>query len=129
MKRMIFGLLYAAAAISANVALAAPPLSAVGQWSVIGNQSAGTLVINSQGGAGTCRRIVGTIYGNPIEGFYCPATGRIHFVRKNNANDTYQSWTGNVGDDGPVDRMGGTFVVSSIGGGSFGEYNFQASRP
>ncbi len=133
MKRMIFGLLVAAAAISANVALAAPPPNVLGQWSVIGNQTAGLLVINFQGAAGICRGITGTIYGiNPIEGFYCPVTGRIHFVRKNGGtNDTFQSWTGNVGDDAAIDRMGGTFVVSSSlgGGGVFGEYNFQASRP
>jgi len=130
MKKLVLGALFASASIWVNVASAAPPPSVLGVWQVIGNQSAGALVINFQNALGICRQIRGTIYGNPIEGFYCPATGRIHFVRKNAfTNDTFQSWLGNVGDDAAVDRMGGTFAVSAPAGGVFGEYNFQAQRP
>jgi hypothetical protein len=130
MKKSLFVLLFAAVVLWAVGASAAPPASVIGNWSAIGNQTPGALVITSQAAAGTCRRITGTIYGNPIEGFYCPATGRIHFVRKTAAtNDTFQSYLGNVGDDVATDRMAGTFVVSAAGGGTLGEYNFQASRP
>ena len=130
MKKNLLGILVVATGLWASNAVAAPPPSVIGNWSVLGNQSPGALVITFQSAAGICRQIFGTIYGNPLEGFYCPATGRIHFVRKNGANnDTFQSWTGNVGDDSIIDRMGGTFVVSSPLGGPFGEYNFQASRP
>jgi hypothetical protein len=131
MRKSLFGLLVAAVTLGAVGASAAPPASVVGNWSVIANQTAGVLVITIQTPApDTCRRIAGTIYGNPIEGFYCPTTGRIHFVRKNAAtNDTIQSYLGNVGDDAAIDRMAGTFVVTSQGGGVLREFNFQASRP
>lgn len=130
MKKSLFVLLFAAVVLGAVGASATPPPSVLGNWSVIGNQTPGTLAITAQAAAGTCRRITGTIYTNPIEGFYCPATGRIHFVRKTSpSNDTIQSYLGNVGDDGATDRMSGTFVVSAPGGGTPGEYNFQASRP
>jgi hypothetical protein len=131
MRNLASAIILVSAAIGTNVALAAPPPSVVGNWTVVGNQSNGVLVIRSQAATGACRQIGGTIYGNPIEGFYCPSTGRIHFVRKAAAtNDTFQSWLGSVGEDGAaMDFMGGTFVVSMPAGGAFGQYNLSASRP
>ncbi len=137
MKKVILGTLLALSATFANTAMADGwPLSVVGSWSIIGNQHNGLLNIVSQAAVGNCRRITGTAYpgttvAHPIEGFYCPFSGRIQFVRKQPAsNDTLQVWTGNVSQDGVVDRMGGTFtsVSSALGGGSLGEYNFQGSK-
>ena len=104
------------------------PASVVGNWNVVGNQTAGVLSVTGQAAAGMCRRIVGTIYGNAIEGFYCPFSGRINFVRKNAANDTVQAWLGGVSMAGPTLRMGGTFASVTPAGGSLGEYNFHAVK-
>ena len=137
MKKVILGTLLALSASFANTAMADGwPLSVLGSWSIIGNQHVGRLIIAAQAGVGQCRRITGMVYpgtavAHPIEGFYCPFSGRIQFVRKQPAsNDTLQVWTGNVSQDGVVDRMGGTFtsVSSALGGGSLGEYNFQGSK-
>ena len=137
MKKVILGTLLALSASFANTAMADGwPLSVLGSWSIIGNQHVGRLIIAAQAGVGQCRRITGMVYpgtpvAHPIEGFYCPFSGRIQFVRKQPAsNDTLQVWTGNVSQDGVVDRMGGTLtsVSSALGGGSLGEYNFQGSK-
>ena len=137
MKKLLLGTLIALSAGSANIAMADGwPISVLGNWSIIGNQHIGTLSIATQAAVGNCRRITGTVYpgtpvAHPIEGFYCPFSGRIQFVRKRPLNnDTLQVWTGNVSQDGAVDRMGGTFTSVSValGGGSLGEYNFQGSK-
>ena len=137
MKKVILGTLFALSTLFANTAMADGwPLSVVGNWSIIGNQHIGTLSITTQAAIGNCRRITGVVYpgtpvAHPIEGFYCPFSGRIQFVRKLPANnDTLQVWTGNVSQDAAIDRMGGTFtsVSTALGGGSLGEYNFQGSK-
>lgn len=137
MKKLLLGALFAVCAGSANIAMADGwPISVLGNWNIIGNQHIGTLHIATQAAVGNCRRITGTVYpgtvvAHPIEGFYCPFSGRIQFVRKLPANnDTLQVWTGNVSQDGAIDRMGGTFtsVSTALGGGSLGEYNFQGSK-
>ena len=136
MKKLILGSLFALSAGLANNAMADGwPLSVVGNWNIIGNQHIGTMIIATQAAVGNCRRIAGTVYpgtpvAHPIEGFYCPFSGRLQFVRKLPANnDTIQVWTGNVSQDGVIDRMGGTFTSVNAGaGGSLGEYNFQGSR-
>jgi len=129
MKKHYLAALCGTLALAANVAWADGwPGSVVGNWSVIGNQSVGLLSITTQSGTGLCRPIGGTIYGNPIEGFYCPYSGRIHFVRKPAGNVTTQAWTGNVSQAAAVLRMGGTFTAVNAGGGSPGEYNFSASK-
>ena len=137
MKKLLLGTLFALAAGSANIAMADGwPINIVGNWGIIGNQHVGRLIIATQAGVGQCRRITGTVYpgtpvAHPIEGFYCPFSGRIQFVRKLPANnDTLQVWTGNVSQDAAVDRMGGTFtsISTALGGGSLGEYNFQGFK-
>jgi predicted secreted Zn-dependent protease len=124
--------------VAAFAALVAPlahadsyPASVVGNWSVTGNLSVGTLSITSQGAptTGKCPAIAGTIYGATLQGFYCPGSGRIHFVRKLANNATIQAWTGQLSDSGPVLRMGGVFSsVDVFHGGNLGEYNFQAQK-
>lgn len=106
------------------------PSSVVGGWSVIGNLSSGTLNISSQSTSGLCQFIAGTIYGDPIQGFYCPNSGRIQFVRKRtDNNDTIQVWTGNLSQTSSTLHMAGTFTsVDPSAGGSFGEYSFNANK-
>ena len=104
------------------------PISVLGTWSVNANNSTGSLVITTQGTTGLCRPIGGTIFGNPIQGFYCPFSGRITFLRKIAAtNDTFQVYSANLGQvfGGLPLRMGGTFSSMNA---TFGEYNFFASK-
>ena len=92
-------------------AWAAFPDSVTGTWNAILNQTSTTIVINSQSTTGKCREISGTIQSTNINGFYCPATGRIFFLRKSaTTNDTFQVYSGNLAQDAAVDRMAGTFA-------------------
>ncbi len=119
----------------AGMAAAAPPASVTGTWSILGNQTAGPLKITQSPAATQCKPIRGTIYtSDPVIGYYCPATGRIAFIRKNTrgAGDVTQAWVGNVGAEVPNqrNRMGGTFHALDAGAGSgeLGEYNFQGEK-
>jgi hypothetical protein len=110
------------------------PTSIVGTWSMQANQTQTRLVISSQGGSGLCKTIVGTMtdvtpsgQSNLIEGFYCPRSGRLSFVRKNRStNDTFQVYSGNLSDGGTRLFMGGVF--GQVNGTRIGEYNFSASK-
>jgi hypothetical protein len=90
------------------------------------NQTSTTIVINSQGTAGKCKAIAGTIQGTTnLQGFYCPATGRIFFVRKFvSSNDTSQIYSGNLAADATIDRMGGTFADITVNE----EFGWSASK-
>jgi hypothetical protein len=74
-------------------------------WLLQTNVEVVQLVITSQGGPGApgaanCRSINGDI-GNVahIRGWYCAATGRIHFVHRNlDSGDAVRVFTGNVSD-------------------------------
>jgi hypothetical protein len=124
MKKLLFVALFASMGLGATTAMADGwPLSVLGNWSVVANQSAGTLSITSQG-LGDCQPIKGTIFGNSIVGFYCPHSGRIHFLRNNGAT-TIQDYTANVSQAGPTLRMGGVFDSDL---GAFGEYNFSGTK-
>ena len=67
----------------AGVAPAAPPANVVVTWTMLVNQSFETFVVTNQGALGTCKLILATLSGWPANGWYCPADGRIHFIRKN----------------------------------------------
>ncbi len=114
-----------------SVASAAPLANVSGNWSVVANQSVGLLAI-VQGAGAPCAPINGTIFGNPVRGFYCPPTGRISFARKNAAGVVIQSYTGNVSDVvvGLPNRLGGTFQAldTAAGSGILGEYHFQGQK-
>ena len=114
-----------------SVATAAPLANVTGNWSVVGNQSAGVLAI-VQGAGAPCAPINGTIFGNPVRGYYCPSTGRFAFVRKNAAGVAIQSYEGNVSDvvAGLPNRMGGTFHALDVaaGSGTLREYNFHGQK-
>ena len=62
-----------------------------------------------------------------IRGWYCPATGRIHFVHRNlDSGDAVRIFTGNVSDlvAGQPTFMAGTMTVLISAFGNLGEYNF-----
>ena len=99
------------------------------------NQSALVLRISTQAAGSGCVAITGTItdlasggQSNNIQGFYCPLSGRVSFLRKNvQTNDTFQTYVGNLSMAGAKNYMGGTFLQEDVSG-SLGEYNFQASK-
>jgi hypothetical protein len=105
-------------------------------WTLQTNTDVVQLFIATQGGPGapgaaTCRHIDGDI-GNVahIRGWYCPATGRIHFVHRNlGSGDAVRIFTGNVSDvvAGQPLSMAGTMTVLISAFGDLGEYNFSAT--
>jgi hypothetical protein len=108
------------------------PPSIVGTWQGVANQTTVKLVITSQGTTGACKSITGTFSNVPsggasnIQGFYCPQTGRVSFVRKDvNSNDTFQSYSANVSDVGAELRMAGIFA--QVQPDRLGEYGFAVS--
>jgi hypothetical protein len=122
---------FLAATLSLGSAYAATwPANVVGTWRGIANQTTIKLEIASQDPAGKCKAIKGTLSNVPsggesnIQGFYCPESGRISFVRKDlKSNDTFQSYSGNLADSGDVQRIGGTFAELNMQD-HLGEYNF-----
>lgn len=128
--------LVAAALAQPGLAAAAPPESVVGTWLMQNNQTEEQLVITNQGGPGspagdTCREIIGAFGIAPMQGFYCPDTGRIHMLHKNvSTKAVVRVFTGNLSDSvtGHPDRIGGTMTVVNIAFGPFGEYSFSASK-
>lgn len=131
MNKLNLALATAALTLTTHVAQAQSwPTSVVGSWNVRGNLNTGTLNITTQAGSGRCRAITGTVYGNPIQGFYCVNTGRIYFARKLPANnDTVQVWSGHLSETAPTLLMGGTFAsIDSASGGTLGEYAFSATK-
>ena len=129
--------LLAAAFFTTGTAYAAPPANLAGtSWSIQVDRDVTTLVITNQGGPGgpggpTCLQIQGDIGITQIRGWYCPATGRIHFRHNNlGSGATMQTFTGNVSDAGAAGEplyMAGTVTVDNVGAGEFGEHNFSAT--
>jgi hypothetical protein len=129
-----------AALLGATSASAERPANLAGTtWTLQANRDVLQLVINTQGGAGapgaaTCRPIDGTINTTPdirIRGWYCPSSGRIHFVHRNlTSGDAMRVFTGNVSDDviGQPLHMAGTMTVLYAAFDDLGEYNFSATR-
>jgi len=108
-------------------------------WTLQANRTVLQLIIDTQSGAGapgaaTCRHITGTISTTPdieVRGWYCPQSGRIHFVHRHLvSHDAMRIFTGNVSDDvvGQPAYMAGTMTVLNIAFGDLGEYNFAATR-
>jgi hypothetical protein len=128
----------AATVLAATAVSAERPANLAGTtWTVQTNRDVVELVITSQGGPGapgaaTCRHIDGVI-GNVahIRGWYCPLTGRIHFVHRNlGSGDAVRIFTGNVSDGlvGEGLSMAGTMTVLISAFGDLGEYNFSATN-
>jgi hypothetical protein len=140
MKRRLFrigltGGIAASAALAANLASAAPPASVRGSWVILIDQTYATLDIDQGGpgapGAALCRVIVGSLDIAPIRGFYCPDSGRIHFLHNNvSTGATVRTFTGSVTDataSAPA-QMTGTFNVLAAAFGDYGEYPFSATK-
>lgn len=136
MKQVITCALAAATMLAAGTAFAQRPANIANTtWTLQTNRDAVRLVITSQGGAGApgaanCRHINGDIGSVAnVRGFYCPATGRIHFVHRNlDSGDAVRVFTGNVSDElpGQTLHMAGTMTVLISAFGDLGEYNFSA---
>lgn len=117
------------------MAAAIRPSSILGTWMGVANQTAVQLVIITQGTVpAPCKPITGTLHNLPsggasnIQGFYCPATGRFSFVRKDiTTNDTFQSYSGNVSNTGTTLQMTGVFAELSLTN-ALGEYNFSVTK-
>lgn len=117
--------------LSAESALAAHPFSVTGNWSTVANQTIGNLAIVQAASAATCKPVSGNIFGSPIQGYYCPVTGRIVFARSANGVP-FQFYEAHVSRTGAILRMGGSFAIwNASGGGSANEgvdYNFSATK-
>ena len=132
-KRITFAVAAATLLVAGTASAARPASVANTVWTLQTNQEATTLVITTQGGPGapgaaTCRTINGDI-GNVahIRGWYCPSTGRIHFVHRNlDTGNAVRVFTGNVSDvvAGQPLFVSGTMTVLISAFGDLGEYNF-----
>ena len=116
-------------------ASAAPPESVRGVWSILTSSGYATLDIAAQGGPGApgaseCRHINGTINIADIRGWYCPSSGRIHFIHYNFTTDVpVRTFTGSVAvDETGAMHMAGTYTVLAIAFGDLGEHPFSANR-
>ncbi len=133
LKTIAFTVAAATFLVAGTASAARPANIANTVWALQTNQEVVTLVITTQGGPGApgatnCRTINGDI-GNVahIRGFYCPATGRIHFVHRNlGSGDAVRVFTGNVSDEvaGQPLFVSGTMTVLISAFGDLGEYNF-----
>ena len=118
-----------AAPFCAANALAAPPPTIVGTWTMLVNQNIETFDVSNQGALGTCKLILATLSGWPANGWYCPADGRVHFIRKN-AGVPIKVFDGIVADRvvGSPDRIGGTYASDYAPTQGFGYYSFSALK-
>lgn len=106
------------------------PTNISGTWSVVANQTEGKLII-SQSGSGTCKRIVGTIFGGPIQGSYCPGAGTLTFHRyRNEAPIAGQFYRANLSAPlaGKPLRMSGSFATRTDVELP-GEFSFYGTKP
>ncbi len=140
--RSIIAITVAAVVSLTTYAAAAAPPANLGNttWTLQANRDSVQLIINSQSGPGapgaaTCRVINGELGIAPptilVHGWYCPSTGRIHFVHKNvGSGNAVRVFTGNVSDDVPGQTlyMAGTMTVLAVAFGDYGEYNFSATQ-
>lgn len=137
MKSILAITLAAAALLAPDSASAQrPDRVAPTTWTVQTNLGVAQLFIDTQAGTGApgskqCQAITGRF--NLIEpeidinGWYCPATGRIHFLHHNaGTGRVVRVFTGNVSDQVSGQRlfMAGTATVFVAAFGALGEYNF-----
>jgi hypothetical protein len=102
-------------------------------WTGVANNSNIYISISGQGAAVPCAQIIGYM-GNKgaapdstIEGSYCPATGKLTFLRKSKTNGvSFQSYVGYMAqaDGVHVPHMGGMF--SQLVNPGIGDYGFYA---
>lgn len=103
------------------------PTTVQGNWSVVANQSSGTLSITQPSSTLNCKPISGYIFStsSTIQGFYCPASGRISFARRNSSGVPFQYYEGNLSQTGNILRIGGSFASFTS---TYGEYSFYATK-
>ena len=137
-KTIAFAVFATVCLAAGSVSAARPANVARTTWTLQVNRETDiVLTIDTQGGPGApgalnCRTIRGKINGiATISGWYCPSTGRIHFVHRNLDSDiAVRVFTGNVSDDvsGQGLYMAGTVTVLISAFGDLGEYNFSATE-
>ena len=138
--KSISALTIAAALLIPHAAFAARPANIANTtWTLQVNNDVAQLFVDTQGGPGApgaavCRHITGQINGiADIRGWYCPSTGRIHFLHTNAENKDFvvRVFTGNVSDtvSGQPLHMAGIATVLISPFGDLGEYNFSATTP
>jgi len=124
-RRRVLGL--AGGALAGAAALASTPRVAhaasslpVGTWKINGNGFKGELVIASVDAQG---KVSGTVYGNPIQGFWDEDARRITFTRGNNATSpsrvqiyTSYMFRNNAGSDSEFTLAGYFEAFSGMGG-------------
>ncbi|HWN84915.1 MAG TPA: hypothetical protein VNN99_07190 [Vicinamibacterales bacterium] len=137
LKTITFAAAAAVCLTAGSVSAARPANVARTTWTLQVNRETSVLTIDTQGGPGApgalnCRNIRGQLNGiATIRGYYCPSTGRIHFVHQNLDSDiAVRVFTGNVSDDvaGEGLYMAGTVSVLISAFGDLGEYNFSATE-
>ena len=128
-KTFLAAAILVSAPLFAGNAIAAPPTSIVGTWTMYVNQNIETFVVSNQGALGTCKLILATLSGWPANGWYCPADGRLHFIRKN-AGVPIKTFDGIVAERviGSPDRIGGTYASDYAPTQAFGYYSFSATK-
>jgi hypothetical protein len=139
MKRIIMLAIAAVASLTtAAAAWAAPPPNIANTvWTVTAAGRTNELLITTQGGPGApgasiCQLISGNFEGiASIRGWYCPSTGRIHFLH-NNADSglPVRVFTGTVSDQvaGQPLTMAGTATVLASAFGDYREHGFTATE-
>ncbi len=85
-----------------------------GRWSINGNGSTGNLQITSINAQG---QLTGTVYGQPIFGFWDGTTNKIVFMRVSNASqpNTFQVYTGYLFRN-PANPQAGQNVAYTLAG-------------
>jgi hypothetical protein len=126
----------AAIVLGTGVASAAPPANVANTtWILDLDGTTIDVFIDTQAGPGApgnanCRAIAGKFGGiAPFSGWYCPLTGRIHFIHRNTQSKLpLRTFTGVVSDEvaGQPLFMAGTATIVYAAFGDLGEYVFSA---
>jgi hypothetical protein len=137
-KRFALPMLAAAAvvALAGNAAHAGsyPYKLGPATWYGVANNYDVLITISGQTFGSPCGQISGTMgnKGQPadstIQGYYCPATGKLTFLRKSKSNNvTFQSYTGwmSQADGKHVPQMSGVFT-EMVNPKALGDYGFSA---
>jgi len=122
--------------LSMAAANAGHPPTVAGNWSATANQTLGPLVIMQPASPATCKPIQGNIFGDRIQGFYCPSTGRIVFARLAQQAGAglvpFQLYQGHVSRNAATNRIGGSFLIWNPAGGGLPDegvdFNFSATK-
>lgn len=129
-KTFLATAIFLSAPLFVGNAMAAPPTSIVGTWTMTVNQNVEPFVVTNQGVQGTCKVLVATLSGWPTSGWYCPADGRLHFIRKNNNRVPIKTFDGIVAERvvGSPDRISGAYASDYGPTQAYGYYSFSALK-